>query len=335
MKVRFGLAVLAASLACASAPASAYTALYAFGDSLSDAGNLYAAYGVPAPPYVDGHFSNGLTWVEDLSVQLGLGTLTPSLAGGTDFAYGGAQTGATLINPANPLPIDLPDQIVAFQSAVPTPASGALYTLDIGANDILNGLSALASGNINLIQLGTVVSQAVANTVSGIADLYNGGARNLLFYDVPQLGLTPDFNTQPLAVQALADQLAQNFNAAVLGALAPLENNGLKVFNLDTYDLLGGVVSDPSTYGFANVTDPCLNASTGMPCSTDPGVQNTYLFWDGVHPTAAGHLITAGYAYALTTPEPSTWAMMLIGFAGLGFAAFRRSRNRDPSIVSA
>jgi hypothetical protein len=26
-------------------------------------------------------------------------------------------------------------------------------------------------------------------------------------------------------------------------------------------------------------------------------------------------------------PEPSTWAMMLVGFAGLGFAGFRASRN--------
>jgi hypothetical protein len=26
----------------------------------------------------------------------------------------------------------------------------------------------------------------------------------------------------------------------------------------------------------------------------------------------------------LAVPEPSTWALMLIGFAGLGFAAYRR-----------
>ena len=29
---------------------------------------------------------------------------------------------------------------------------------------------------------------------------------------------------------------------------------------------------------------------------------------------------------ALSTPEPSTWAMMLIGFAGLGYAGYRRAR---------
>ena len=33
-------------------------------------------------------------------------------------------------------------------------------------------------------------------------------------------------------------------------------------------------------------------------------------------------------AFSLSTiPEPSTWAMMLLGFAGLGFAAYRKSRS--------
>jgi hypothetical protein len=30
-------------------------------------------------------------------------------------------------------------------------------------------------------------------------------------------------------------------------------------------------------------------------------------------------------------PEPSTWAMMLLGFAGLGYAGFRRSYRLIPS----
>ena len=30
-------------------------------------------------------------------------------------------------------------------------------------------------------------------------------------------------------------------------------------------------------------------------------------------------------------PEPSTWAMMLLGFAGLGFAGYRRARKARPA----
>ena len=30
-------------------------------------------------------------------------------------------------------------------------------------------------------------------------------------------------------------------------------------------------------------------------------------------------------------PEPSTWAMMLLGFAGLGFAGYRRASQARPA----
>jgi GDSL-like Lipase/Acylhydrolase len=74
------------------------------GDSLSDAGNDYIADGGtdPVEPYWGGRFSNGRTWVEDLSLKLGLEALTPSLAGGQDFAFGGAETGPNTIEGANP-----------------------------------------------------------------------------------------------------------------------------------------------------------------------------------------------------------------------------------------
>ena len=33
-------------------------------------------------------------------------------------------------------------------------------------------------------------------------------------------------------------------------------------------------------------------------------------------------------------PEPSTWAMMLIGFAGLGYAAFVRRKDSAPRVMA-
>jgi hypothetical protein len=39
-----------------------------------------------------------------------------------------------------------------------------------------------------------------------------------------------------------------------------------------------------------------------------------------------GQYVTANWSVS-AVPEPSTWAMMLAGFAGLGFAGYRRSRH--------
>jgi phospholipase/lecithinase/hemolysin len=338
MNKKLRLAALVVALASACTPAAAaYTALFAFGDSLSDAGNLLSeSVGtIPLAPYVDGHFSNGPTWVEDLSQMLGLGPMKPFLTStdGTNYAFGGAQTGTTDINPPNPsspIHIDLPDQVAAYDLLNPTPVKGALYTLDIGANDILNALAEFVGGEISLPEVETVVSQAETNTIDSVKSLAELGAQSLLFYDVPNLGLTPRFDGTPL--QGLASGLAASFNAAVLEGLTQLD--GLKVFTLDTYDLLGEIKADPSGFGFTNVSDPCWTGSftdpnSGTLCSPNLDDQNQFLFWDEIHPTAAGHLLAAEFALdALNTvPEPSTWAMMLVGFAGLGLHAFRRSRK--------
>jgi phospholipase/lecithinase/hemolysin len=334
MRRRFGLALLTASLACASAPASAYTTLFAFGDSLSDAGNAYflSSHLIPGAPYVGGHFSNGPTWVEDLSLKLGLGALSPSDLGGTDFAVGDATTGDAVA------PIDLDYQVAAFQAYAAaakldsTFLNGALYTLDIGANDILDALS-------NPMTADTVVTDAANSAAAEVKELHTDGARSLLFYEVPNLGLTPDIMAEGAAAETLASSLAQLFNATVLGDLAPLETGAdpLKVFDLDTYDRLTEIVANPKLYGFANVTDPCWTGNffgyagspNGKLCSLLPAVQNQYLFWDGLHPTEAGHLLAADFAYATltATPEPSQWAMILIGFVGLSLAGWRARRT--------
>jgi hypothetical protein len=35
-----------------------------------------------------------------------------------------------------------------------------------------------------------------------------------------------------------------------------------------------------------------------------------------------------------SVPEPSTWAMMLLGFAGLGFAGYRRAKAGHAALVA-
>ena len=239
----------------------AYTALFAFGDSLSDAGNDYLIDGGtdPVSPYYQGHFSNGLTWVEDLSNMLGLGTLKPSLAGGNDFAFGGAETGPTAVEGVNPG--DLLFQVAQYAVLHPKPVGGALYTLDIGGNDIFKALDELHAGQISPSVAGTAIAQAEANTVDAVEALFALGARNLLFCEVPDLGLAPHLSAEGPAWQNLASAVAKSFDQTVLSDLVPLEHLGLKVYDVPTYADLDLVASNPSyfasQYGisFTNVTN--------------------------------------------------------------------------------
>ena len=81
--------------------------MFVFGDSLSDGGNsglITQAAGMvfPPPPYAGGRFSNGPTAAEQLwNLYNADGGLQPSLAGGTNFAVGGATTDVQNFNEVN------------------------------------------------------------------------------------------------------------------------------------------------------------------------------------------------------------------------------------------
>jgi phospholipase/lecithinase/hemolysin len=335
---RVGIAAtVVLSISGGHAFAGPYSAIYSFGDSLSDVGNAYIATGgaQPASPYSNGLFSNGPIWLQDLAPMLGLPAPTPSLPpyDGNDYAVGGAQTGTTLIYTAGAG--DLPSQIQAFEAAHPGGApSSALYTFSIGANDLFGLLGVLAS-DPTFAGTQTVLGEAAMNVALAAGALESDGAKNLLLYNVPDLGLTPYIEELAIAhsdpaLPGEAAELSQDFNTLVSQDLAS-KDPGLSVHTLDAYDLIVKVVGDPGAYGLTNVTDPCWTGGTtgyaggGSLCSS-PG---TYMFWDAVHPTAAANEIVAEAAFQAVIPEPSTWAMMLIGLAGLGLAGARRARSNS------
>jgi phospholipase/lecithinase/hemolysin len=289
-------------------------------------GNVYlgSSGSEPASPYVGGQFSNGPVWVQDLAARLGLPALTPSLAGGSDYAFGGATTGSTFTNSSS-VP-NLEQQVDAFLLGNASAPSDALYTFSIGANDLFAILKG-STGGLTPLQAAAAAAQVVA---SEAGDLAAAGAKDLALFDVPDLGVTPGIEALGPAASAAATALSAFFDQQVLLDLAPVEAAGLTVFDLNTYALIDEAVQDPSAFGFSNVTAPCwtggFTGSGGSLCSTLPAVQDTYLFWDDVHPTAAGQLLVADAALramGLPVPEPSTWAMLLVGFGGLGFAGYR------------
>ena len=86
---------------------------------------------------------------------------------------------------------------------------------------------------------------------------------------------------------------------ASLGALPQVE---IRQFDINAF--LHAVVSSPARYGLRDVQDACLSFGvvTAAVC-VDP---DQYLFWDGIHPTRAGHLLISFAllkASAGTSPE--------------------------------
>lgn len=296
--------------------ATTYSAIYSFGDSLSDAGNAFILTGgtEPAAPYVNGHFTNGQVWVQDLANSLGLPPPTASLSGGTDFAVGDAQSGTTPVHAATA--IDLPAQLAAFHTVNPTANPTGLYTIWIGAND----LAAIAATNPTPAAAAADAAAVVGNIDSAINTLAGEGAKNFLIVTVPDLGKTPEaIAGGPLDVAA-ASQLSAFFDTTLVNGLAaaglPSLNglaaaDGLDLSVADTYSLLDGIVADPSAFGLTNVTQSCLSGGNGYfggeTVCADP---NQYLFWDQLHPTAAAQALVADAALA-AIPEPGTLTMLL------------------------
>jgi hypothetical protein len=97
------------------------------------------------------------------------------------------------------------------------------------------------------------------------------------------------------------------------------------------YDVNIGNVTLPSNSGAAN--SDLLTLNKGL-------LQGSYVVAfiteanGGIQATAnSGAILETGHMPS--TPEPSTWAMMLIGFAGLGFAGYRKAHSARTALSAA
>jgi hypothetical protein len=83
-------------------------------------------------------------------------------------------------------------------------------------------------------------------------------------------------------------------------------------YPLDTVGLLFDVGTATAVWG----AYPLLNLASGAGNSEFDGIVN-----------GTEYYLATGTATISAVPEPATWAMMILGFFGLGFMAYRRKQN--------
>jgi phospholipase/lecithinase/hemolysin len=292
----------------ASSQAYAYSAMYVFGDSLSDTGNVnIITGGVPFPPYATGRFSNGPVWVETLAANLGL-TANAALGGGTNWAFGGAPTGPPYTQSVPYVTQQVSGGFAPLPGYLQTTGGvadpNALYVVWGGGNDVRQGS----------------ITGSVANISSAITALATAGATTFVVPNLPNIGLTPEAIAAGPAAVAGATFLSTTFNAQLAAAIPTLESSlGINIIEVDVFAFLNNVIGNPSLFGITNTNGRCYTGSTGVGGGgTVCANPDEYVFWDGIHPTAAAHAFLGDFATAAVVPVPPAAILLVSAFAVLG-----------------
>ncbi|MGF1514436.1 MAG: SGNH/GDSL hydrolase family protein, partial [Elainellaceae cyanobacterium] len=301
-----------------------------FGDSLTDAGNIFELSSqnliVPVPPESLGYaqrFSNGEIYADIAPGLLGIDAVE-------NFALGGAAALgelplSTLIALTDLLSLVSPDadltllgldlnlnaQIDRFL-ADPGDTGDTAASLFIGLNDF--GQFILASPEATPEEAIAFASAVAAGTVAAADRLVDAGVETIILGTLPVSSFFPLSTVQP----ALPDEVIVAHNEALLAGSAELTAAGVDVRVVDFAAIAGEIAADPSAFGFLAPlstvqffgvgTNPTITDTPDGPVLSfpeDPTALDNLdqqAFFDLVHPTAATQgIFAAFYSESLTS----------------------------------
>lgn len=303
-----------------------FRSIYAFGDSLSDIGNVYNLTGGMVPPetrFDSGRFSNGKVWVDELAAMLRLKRkgFFPSLdprfeigPGGGSYAYGASGTDFVNGTPLSErFPVSVPvvgllGQVEEFALDIgPTQADQrALYIVWSGANDYL--LAGIPGSNIPFPPNPYTTVEKIRLAAERLHEL---GAKHLLVLNMPDLSNTPiaaALDQQTPGVQERLRTLTNAHNTLLRQGMESLDTTSedLRLYYLDVFSLFEVIDTYPAGFGFSNTfTDPGPAANCLIQISSEPQDCDSLpdgfdasgsMLWDAQHPTTQLHKFIAATA---------------------------------------
>lgn len=382
-------AIAATLLFSSAAAATDFSKVIVFGDSLSDNGNISLATAPGIQPPLRFTTNPGHVAIENVASKLGL-ALSPSLAGGSDYAWGGA--GVLTNSPGTPSAVPTLTSQVNGYLAGGTVDGNALYSIWGGANDIFYAATSAGAGAVAQQLIAQTIAAQVAAAQAGglpasqvpaftaqitplvtaqvnaavaaqagvaglqtsdqaqanvaaaaqqeiklIGQLQGAGVKNILVFNLPNIGLTPEAAAQGVSAAASLTGLSLIFNGQLNTGLGQL---GKGIIPINAYGLFSEVIANPQAYGFSNATAPACGAGSssvqcgpqgsGLPYTYAPGTDQSYVFADGVHPTTAAHALLGQYvASVLQAPEQ----ISLLGESGLAASTAQTRTIRNQMLV--
>jgi thermolabile hemolysin len=257
-----------------------------FGDSLSDINNVYNKSNWIIPnnkTWYQGRFTNGLTWVEYLSMKMNIPFY--------NFAYGGSEINKDLwLTPSFNAAVE--DWITHKKFTHNYEPKYTLFTVLIGNNDLLRERN--PDGILKGIK-------------NAIIKLYKHGARNVLLLNLPDVTKAPLFTygINKNSHDVHFNIVYYNQQLALLVEDLHREYPSLQITLYDTYAKFNDLFENPSNYGLTNLSDSCLLIDEyniqvyAKQVEPRPICINAseFMFWDLIHPTTAVHKILAESVY--------------------------------------
>jgi hypothetical protein len=233
--------------------------------------------------------------------------------------------------------------VVALAGGLATASAARAAVVDLTYDLELNGMS---SGTCPGGVCGTVtVAGDTASSLTFTVDLVTGvsfhanhtgssGTGPFFYFDLTDANA---ITFSGVGVNGTIGATSYSYNTPTSGSFAPNPGNFPGPYNYEvscTNNTAGKICNGPLTFTASGATaaDPfTIGAPSGgglfpddqIAFVADMSVSGSC----GNQTCAAGTgLVGSGPGIMTPVPEPSTWAMMLLGFAGLGFAGYRRAR---------